>query len=943
MSSELAQETAVTRRQRLGSGAQAAPTARRFRIELLLVIVVSLVVLAPGISRYSLVDPWETHYGEVGRMMLQDHDWVHMQWPGGMSPDDNEGFRSKPILTFWLMAAGMRSVGVASDGGYSGEMTHDGRTMIGIRLPFILFGVLGLTLLWWMLARLVSRRLAWLAWLVTISCPFFCLIARQGIPDMPLCACVMGAISMFVMAMEDGEHPINDLVVIALPGKRRLAFDQRQLVFLICGSFVFAQAVYYAMYFTASPRLALIRFPNPAITLPLMMGLLFCGLSRDGWMVLRSPFVLLGGAVVAIRAPFSQAVTPPPFFLRPWQPRLVYSILFPIPMLVVWLYRPLARAVYRARGGRALVDNHLDGTRAPERGSSRRSLWRRIFDDHVPVWDRYAPDRLLLSLPLWLVASARGQGIGATTPWTDRMLGALRPIVSMRQVYLLWCYALLGLSVLAKGPPGLGVVGIVGAFYVIMTGGWRRLWRGDFELKRGILMMLVIFLPWHLAEWLKEGARFIDEYLFTHILNRAAVGVDNSPGTFEYYTSQIGHGMWLWAALLPAALATALLRSRNDTREGRVRFLMALWAISAFGFFALVQTKFHHYILPAVPALAVLVAFFLDDLWDRRERFHPLYAGLAIGIVLLVCRDLVWEPERWIEMFVFRYDRPWPVAEPWQIDPSDGFIALGICASAAIAIAALRWRRVGVIVLGGAGLAICLWSLHGYMPLAGKHWGMREAARAYYQNRTIYGEKRVYFGAAELYDDLHDLQHKWTFETFVPDTLQIGQPMTIHVQLNKAEDERIMEQELAMVGTVTRVGEHDVEVTLPTGERAKLDPLLAKGQQGGKRGRPMIHAVDADRLIAWQLYWRGENFWSGDEIFAWLPEMKTGFNKTDNVDFTKYLNDRSKAPLGRRYFVITEAGRATTVRSMLPTQRGRESFEVIDTTSNKFSIVAFYL
>jgi hypothetical protein len=71
--------------------------------------------------------------------------------------------------------------------------------------------------------------------------------------------------------------------------------------------------------------------------------------------------------------------------------------------------------------------------------------------------------------------------------------------------------------------------------------------------------------------------------------------------------------------------------------------------------------------------------------------------------------------------------------------------------------------------------------------------------------------------------------------------------------------------------------------------------------------------------------------------------MKTGFGKTDNVDFLKYLNDRTKAPLGRRYFIVTEAGRATSVRAMLPTQRARDTFEVLDTTSNKFSMVAFYL
>ena len=296
--------------------------------------------------------------------------------------------------------------------------------------------------------------------------------------------------------------------------------------------------------------------------------------------------------------------------------------------------------------------------------------------------------------------------------------------------------------------------------------------------------------------YFKEGPRFLDEYLFQHILNRAGdVGVDKSWATFEHYTSQIGHGMWLWAALLPAAISATLLRARADTREGRVRFLVGLWAIAAMAFFCLVQTKFHHYILPAIPPLALLVAFFLDDVWARRDRLHPLFAALGIGIVLLVTRDLMFEPERWIEMFVFRYDRPWPGAEPYAIDPSDGFLGLGLAAAIAIAVDgdAVRARSASLLVCA-AGLAICVWSLQVYMPHAGQHWGMREAIRTYYEQRTIYGEKLVYFGAAQLADDWRDVRDTWTFETFIPDALQIGQPMTLDLQINKADDERIIEQ-----------------------------------------------------------------------------------------------------------------------------------------------------
>jgi hypothetical protein len=455
--------------------------------------------------------------------------------------------------------------------------------------------------------------------------------------------------------------------------------------------------------------------------------------------------------------------------------------------------------------------------------------------------------------------------------------------------------------------------------------------------------MLVIFLPWHIAMYLREGVRFIDEYVFTHVLNRAAVGVDNSPGTFGYYTSQIGHGMWLWAALLPGALAASLLRARPDTREGRVRFTMALWAICSVFFYFVVQTKFHHYILPAVPALGVLVAFFLHDILTRRDRLHPLYALLGVGIVLLVCRDLTWEPDRWIEMFVFRYDRPWPSQEPWQIDPSDGFLGLGAIAAGALIVAALPWRRLGIAALAVAGLSISVWALQVYMPDAATHWGMRGTIRTYYQQRTIYGQKLVYFTKRQVHDDWHAVKDKWTFQTFIPDDLHLGQPMTIRVQLNKYGDERIMEVETAMVGTVTRIGGHEVEVTIPPGERAKLQPLVELGAKDTRQARPPVRVVDADRLIAWQLYWRGENFWSQHEMFGWLPEMRTGFNRVDNVEFQKYMNDRTRAPLGRRYFLVTEAGRAMSVRSVLPTTRAKETFEVLDTSSNKFTLVGFEL
>lgn len=868
-----------------------SPRRRPLGFELMFVVLIAAAVMVPGIWRYSLVDPWETHYGEVARMMLQNNDWVHTEWP-----QDNEGFRSKPVLQFWMMAAGMRAVGIGEDGGYSGEMTDSVRVMVGIRLPFILSAIAGLALMWWMLARLVNRRLAWLALLTVGSTPIFCMIARNAIPDMPMVACTIGALSLFTMAIEDGERPLLPLWRLRLR-RRTIAFDARHVVLGLAGGFILLQAAYYAFYFIVSPQLAVRgRMPSPALWLPLLMVLGIGAMSRPGWLILRLPFVLIGGIICAIKNV------------------------------------PLPESTGRHRGIGSLVAWTRDGT--------------------LDIWDRYALDRMighgLFALAMFVGrAAARTKGNTLRTAWAEvapliHHAWLVRPITTTRQVYLLGCYALLGVSVLAKGPPGLAVVGSVGALHVLLLGRFRALYDGAFEVKRGVILMLTTFLPWHVAMFLKDGLRFIDEYLFTHVLNRAAVGVDNSPGTFEYYTDQIGHGMWLWAALLPAAVACAFLRARQDTREGRVRFMIALWAIVGVAMFCLVQTKFHHYILPAIPPLAILVAFLLDDIWSKQYRMHPLLAGLGVGIVLLICRDLMFEPERWIEMFVFRYDRPWPNADPWAIDPSDGILGLGIAAAIAVPLLATRFSKIAVVSVGAAGLAICIWALQVYMPLAGQHWGMRDAVRTYYEQRTVYGQKLIYFGAPQLRADWVDKRDTWSFETFIPETLHEGQPMTLEVEVHKAEDERITETEVVLVGTVTGIGDHSVTVTLAPGERAKLDPLIQKGAAGGPRPvRPPSRTVDADRLIAWQLYWRGENFWSGDEIWGYPPEMKTAYMKTDNADFTKYINDRTRAPIGRRYFVVTEAGRITGVRSMLPTQRGRESFEVLDTTSNKFSLAGF--
>ena len=85
-------------------------------VRMLLALMVLLGALyLPGLGTYGLYDPWETHYGEVARNMVETGNYIDPYWG---SPWDTKnvkreraGFYSKPPLTMWLASMGMNLFG----------------------------------------------------------------------------------------------------------------------------------------------------------------------------------------------------------------------------------------------------------------------------------------------------------------------------------------------------------------------------------------------------------------------------------------------------------------------------------------------------------------------------------------------------------------------------------------------------------------------------------------------------------------------------------------------------------------------------------------------------------------------------------------------------------------------------------------------------------------
>src|SRR5258706_10211379 len=132
-----------------------ATPERRICLALLGLVIMVYIPLA---GNYGMWDPWETHYGEVARQMLERNDFISLWWPG--SPQDRNEFWSKPVLTFWLMAIGMKVAGIEWSGNRASEIADSWRVEWASRMPFILLGIVAIWATWELVRRLARKRAA---------------------------------------------------------------------------------------------------------------------------------------------------------------------------------------------------------------------------------------------------------------------------------------------------------------------------------------------------------------------------------------------------------------------------------------------------------------------------------------------------------------------------------------------------------------------------------------------------------------------------------------------------------------------------------------------------------------------------------------------------------------------------------------------------------------
>lgn len=178
------------------------------------------------------------------------------------------------------------------------------------------------------------------------------------------------------------------------------------------------------------------------------------------------------------------------------------------------------------------------------------------------------------------------------------------PRTRRNAMWLTW--VALGLAVLSKGLvalvlPTLALVAYSASVRSLSI--WRRM-----HMLSGLALLTVITLPWFVAVQ-SQNAEFFQFFFIKEHFQRFGAEGHHRLGAWYYFIVIGVVGMLPWSMALSNCVRSlpSLFRRPPNTEFQTERFLL-IWVVVIFVFFSISKSKLPAYVLPAFPALALLVA-----------------------------------------------------------------------------------------------------------------------------------------------------------------------------------------------------------------------------------------------------------------------------------------------------------------------------------------------
>ncbi|OYD98417.1 glycosyltransferase [Nostoc sp. 'Peltigera membranacea cyanobiont' 213] len=183
-------------------------------------------------------------------------------------------------------------------------------------------------------------------------------------------------------------------------------------------------------------------------------------------------------------------------------------------------------------------------------------------------------------------------------------------------------YVLIAGAILTKGPVGIVLPGLIVGAFLLYVGRFREVLR-EMRLLVGMLIILGLSVPWYALVIWRNGWNYINSFFGYHNLERFTEVVNGHSAPWYFYFIVVLLGFAPCSVYIPVAVIRLKFWQRSHWRSVE-RFqqfgLFAwFWFASIFGFFCIAVTKLPSYVLPLMPAAAILVALLWSDLFQDME------------------------------------------------------------------------------------------------------------------------------------------------------------------------------------------------------------------------------------------------------------------------------------------------------------------------------------
>ncbi len=232
------------------------------------------------------------------------------------------------------------------------------------------------------------------------------------------------------------------------------------------------------------------------------------------------------------------------------------------------------------------------------------------------------------------------------------LLHELEQDTKRRRQLLIGFYVFIGLALLAKGFIGLVIPAAVASGYYFLR---RRSPARETlsSLVWGFPLAVMVAATWYAPVIWRHGQPFIDQFIWQHQFARYVSNNYRHPGPVYYYLAILVPLTLPWTAFLIGGLARAcswVWRPASAAQEPANKLVVFafVWLLFPLVFFTFSSSKLPGYILPSLPAAALLIGERLARFnFDFKSHAWKLKATVALFLLSAVAATVyAWRLER---------------------------------------------------------------------------------------------------------------------------------------------------------------------------------------------------------------------------------------------------------------------------------------------------------